>query len=114
MNFEQTLQQWLILDNEIKNYNEKIKEIRTKQKNIEEILTKYAGNNNLLNSHIRISNDRLKFVNTKVTSPLTFKYLEKSLREIIKNEDQVNTIINHIKNSRESKIVPELKRFYNN
>lgn len=114
MNFEQTLQQWLLLDNQIKNYNEKVKEIRTKQKTTEEILTKYAGNNNLLNSPIRISNDRLKFVNTKVTAPLTFKYLDKSLREIIKNEDQVNTIINHIKNSRESKIVPELKRFYNN
>ena len=53
-------------------------------------------------------------MNTKVTQPLTFKYLEKSLGEIIKNSEQVNTIVNHIKNNRDSKIVTELKRFYNN
>jgi len=114
MNFEQTLQQWLLLDNEIKNYNQKLREIRDKQKNIEEILIKHAHNKNLLYSTLKIQDDKLKFVNTKTSSPLTFKYLEKSLGEIIKNSEQVKIIVNHIKNNRESKIVTELKRFYNN
>jgi hypothetical protein len=114
MNFEQTLQQWLLLDNEIKNYNLKLKEVRTKQKTYEELLIKYANNKNLLYSTLKLEDDKLKFVNTKVTPPLTFKYLEKSLGEIIKNGEQVKTIVNHIKSSRESKIVTELKRFYNN
>ena len=114
MNFEQTLQQWLVLDNQIKIYSEKLKEIRNKQKNTEEILTSHASNNNLFHSTIKTTDGKLKFVNTKVTSPLTFKYLEKSLGEIIKNSEQVKLIMNHLKISRESKIVPELKRFYNN
>jgi HD superfamily phosphohydrolase len=114
MNFEQTLQQWLVLDNEIKNYNQKLKEVRIKQKNAEELLIKHANNKNLLNTTLNLQNERLKFMNTKVTQPLTFKYLEKSLGEIIKNSEQVNTIVNHIKNNRDCKIVTELKRFYNN
>jgi len=114
MNFEQILQQWLVLDNEIKNYNQKLKEARIKQKNAEELLIKHANNKNLLNTTLNMQNERLKFMNTKITQPLTFKYLEKSLGEIIKNSEQVNTIVNHIKNNRDSKIVTELKRFYNN
>ena len=51
---------------------------------------------------------------TKVQSPLTFKYLEKSLGEIIKNENQVKQIVEYIKNKREVKVVPEIKRFSNN
>jgi hypothetical protein len=114
MNFEQTIQQWILLDNQIKNYNEKIKELRDKRETIEQKLSQHALNNNLTNSVIKTSDGKLKFINTKITSPLTFKYLEKSLGEIIKNNDQVNAILNYIKNNRESKVVPELKRYYNN
>jgi HD superfamily phosphohydrolase len=114
MNFEQTIQQWLLLDNQIKGYNEKIKELRTKRENIEQKLSQHALNNNLMNSVIKTHDSRLKFVNTKITAPLTFKYIEKTLGEIIKNTEQVNTIVNYIKNNREHKILPEIKRYYNN
>jgi septal ring factor EnvC (AmiA/AmiB activator) len=114
MNFEQTIQQWVLLDNQIKVYNEKLKDLRDKRENLEQKLSQHATNNNLTNSTIKTSDGKLKFVNTKITSPLTFKYLEKSLGEIIKNSEQVNVIVNYIKNNRESKIVPEIKRYYNN
>lgn len=113
MSFEQTINQWVVLDNQIKSYNEKIKELREKKNNIEEHLSQYATKNNLSNSTIQINDGKLKFVNTKITSPLTFKHIEKSLGEIIKNTDQVNTILNYIKKNREYKIVNELKRYYN-
>ena len=35
------------------------------------------------------------------------------LSEIIKNEEQVTTIMNHIKESREIKYIPDIKRTYN-
>jgi hypothetical protein len=114
MNFEQTIQQWVLLDNQIKNYNEKLKELRDKRDTIEEKLSNHVKNNNLTNSIIKTTDGKLKFVNTKITSPLTFKYLEKSLGEIIKNSEQVNSIVNYIKNNRETKNVHELKRYYNN
>lgn len=114
MNFEQTIQQWVLLDNQIKIYNEKLKDLRIKRDVIEQKLSQHATNNDLSNSVIKITDGKLKFVNTKITSPLSFKYLEKSLGEIIKNSEQVNAIINHLKNNREHRIIPELKRYYNN
>jgi hypothetical protein len=114
MNFEQTIQQWVLLDNQIKIYNEKIKELRDKKNVVEQKLSQHAASNDLTNSVIKITDGKLKFVNTKITTPLTFKYLEKSLGEIIKNTQQVNAIINHVKNNRECKIVSELKRYYSN
>jgi hypothetical protein len=114
MNFEQNIQQWIQLDNQIQMYNEKIKELRNKKNLVESHITSYAANNNMLNSSIKFTDGKLKIVNTKIIPPLSFKYLEKSLGEIIKNKDQVNRIILHIRNNRDIRVIPEIKRLSNN
>jgi hypothetical protein len=114
MSFEGQIQQWVDVDNQLKNLNEKVKELRYKRNVLEENITKHASNNNLYNSTIKISDGKLKFTNTRVPEPLTFKYLEKSLSEIIKNESQLKIIIDHLKTNRNVKIVQEIKRFSNN
>jgi hypothetical protein len=81
---------------------------------LEQNITDYASSNNLSNATVKITDGRLKFVNTKIPEPLTFKYLEKCLSEVIKNESQVKIILDHIKENRTFKIVPEIKRFSNN
>ena len=114
MSFENQIQQWVSLDNQLKQLNEKVKDLRDKRNNIEENITSYASENNLSNATVKISDGRLKFTNTKVQEPLTFKYLEKTLGEVIKNESQVKLIVEHLKQKRSVKIVPEIKRFSNN
>jgi hypothetical protein len=113
MSFENQIQQWVQIDNQLKILNDRAKELREKRNNLEGTITNYASSNNLSNAMIQISDGRLKFVNTKVQEPLTFKYLEKTLSEVIKNEAQVNLIMEHIKQKRGVKIVPEIKRFSN-
>jgi hypothetical protein len=114
MSFESQIQQWVSLDNQLKQLNEKVKDLRDKRNNLEENITSYASENNLSNATVKISDGRLKFTNTKVQEPLTFKYLEKTLGEVIKNESQVKLIMEHLKQKRAIKIVPEIKRFSNN
>ena len=114
MSFENQIQQWVSLDNQLKQLNEKVKELRDKRNNLEDNITTYASENNLSNATVQISDGKLKFVNTKVPEPLTFKYLEKTLGEVIKNENQVKLIMEHIRQKREIKVVPEIKRFSNN
>ena len=114
MSFENKVQQWVQLDNQIKKLNEQAKQLRDQRTSLETNLTTYAKTNNMSDSTIKVNNDRLKFVDTKVPEPLTFKYLEKTLGEIIKNESQVQVIMEHIKQKRTIKIVPEIKRFSNN
>ena len=108
------IQQWVQLDNQLKQINEKTKELREKRNILEKNITSYASSNNLSNSTIQISDGKLKFSNTRIPEPLTFKYLEKTLNEVIKNENQVKLIKEHLRQKREIKIVPEIKRFSNN
>ena len=114
MSFEQHIQQWVSIDNQIKQLSDKMKELREKKSTLNDAIFNHVDNSNLSNATVQISDGKIKFVKTKDTQVLTFKYLETCLHEIIKNEDQVNKIIDYIKNKREIKYVAEIKRFYNN
>jgi hypothetical protein len=114
MNFEQQLQQWVTIDNQMKHLNDKMKELREKKNTISEQINTHIENVQLTNTSVNIGDGQLKFVNVKETQPLTFKYLETCLSEIIKNEEQVKKIVDYIKDKREIKYVPEIKRLYNN
>jgi ferritin len=114
MNFEHQIQQWVSIDNQLKSFTEKVKELRDKKNTISQQINQHIETEELSNASIKISDGQLKFVKIKETQPLTFKYLETCLSEIIKNEDQVKKIIEYIKNKREIKYIPEIKRYYSN
>jgi hypothetical protein len=114
MSFEQNIQQWIAIDNQMKIINDKHKELRDKKQSLSNQINSYVETKQLSNSTINISDGKLKFINVKDTQQLTFKYLETCLGEIIKNEEQVKKIIEYVKNKREIKSVPEIKRFYAN
>ena len=110
---EKTIQNWVELDNELKRVNERAKDIRTRKNDIEDKLMTYVENNNMNNSVVNITDGKIKFCETKQTSPLTLGFLEKCLSEVIANQSQVKQIVDYIKSKRETKIVPEIKRYYN-
>lgn len=114
MNFEQQIQQWVTIDNQMKILNDRLKELRDKKNNISEQINTHIETSQLNNASVKISDGQLKFIKVKETQQLTFKYLETCLSEIIKNEEQVKKIIDYIKNKREIKYFPEIKRLYNN
>ena len=113
MSFEQNIQKWVSLDNKIKILNDNLNQLREQRAELSKSLYTYAERNNLNNANIQISDGKLKFVTNKVSNPLSFKYVEKSLGEIISNEEQVKKIVNYLKEHREFKTVQELKRFSN-
>jgi len=114
MNFENQIKEWVQIDNQLKLLNDKTKLLREQRNKLNENIINYANNNDIFNSQIQISDGKLKFTNTKVSSPLTFKYLEKCLGEVIRNENQVKQIMEYVKSKREIKTVAEIKRFSNN
>ena len=113
MSFEQHIQQWVSIDNQMKQLTDKMKELRDKKNTLNDVIFNHVDNSNLSNASVQISDGKIKFIKTKDTQQLTFKYLEICLSEIIKNEDQVNKIVDYVKNKREVKYVPEIKRFFN-
>ena len=114
MSFENKIQQWVQIDNQLKMLNEQVKQLREQRNSLETNLTAYAKTNQLADKTVKVNNDKLKFVDTKVPEPLTFKYLEKTLGEIIKNDTQVQLIMEHIRQKRAVKVVQEIKRYSSN
>ena len=114
MKFEKGIQQWVSIDNQLKILHEKTSELREAKSELSKNIFGYADKNNLRNSIINISDGRLKFINTNVATPLTFKYVEKSLGEIIEDENQVKKIMDYLKKNRDIKTVAEIKRYSTN
>jgi hypothetical protein len=106
MNLDAQLSQWVQLDNQIKELNERTRILREKRGSLEKAIASSSSSNQV----IQHSSGKIKFVETRVQEPLTFKYLERVLGEIIKREDQAQSILEYIKKKREIRIVPEIKR----
>jgi hypothetical protein len=111
MSIENQLREWIVIDDKLRVMYENIKELRAKKTSLTASIQNNLSANNIQNTKLPIGDGHIKVVNTRINEPLTFAYLDKSLRGIIKNEQQVQIIIDHIKNSRSSKTITELKRF---
>lgn len=112
MSFEESIKNWVAIDNEIKNYNNQLKDLRDKRSTISNNIINFASTNNLNNATIQISNGKLRFVEVKQQNPLTYKFIEECLSKCINNEEQVNIIMNFIREQREIKTSVEIKRHY--
>ena len=112
--FQGEIKEWVNLDSQSKLLNEKLKDIRNRKNEISDNIFEFVEGNNLSSSTIKISDGRLKFVQSKQTSPITLGFLETCLMELFNNEDKVGEIMEYIKSKREIKFSSEIKRFYNN
>lgn len=110
--FSMHIKKWVVVDNHSKQLNEKLRELRVVKNDLKKEIFKRSEENNLKNATINITDGRLRFVEVKQTSPLTMKYVEKCLKECINNEEQVETLMSYIKNNRQYKYVPEIKRYH--
>jgi len=112
MSFEEKVKNWVAIDNQLKLLNEKTKELRETKNTMEDSIMTYVRTNKLTNAVVNISDGKLKFVTTKQTAPLTLKFIDDCLSKCIKSEEQVKQIMDYIKDARESKYVPDIKRYY--
>jgi hypothetical protein len=112
MSFEENIKNWVAIDNQIKALLEKTRELRENKNKTEEAIMTYVKTNKLSDAVVNISDGKLKFVNAKQTVPITLKFVEECLFKCIKSEEQVKQIMNYIKDSRETKYSPDIKRYY--
>ncbi len=112
MSLQDNIKEWIKIDNEITSLNSRVKELRESKKPIQSNIVEHIETENLFDATVRISDGRLKFVQQRQSAPLTLRYVEQCLKEKIDDEETVENIMNHIKNSRESKETTAIKRFY--
>ena len=111
--FDKQIQKWIELDNKLKKINSEIKTTREMKNDLEASIMDVINNKKLLNTSITTMDGRLRFVETKTSNPLSLTFIEQCLHEIIPNSSQVQHILKYIKEKREIKINPEIKRYYN-
>ena len=112
MSFEDNIREWVTLDNRIKNSTAELKVLRSQRSTLCNGIIDHVATNNMSHNTIQISDGLLRFQNAKVTSPLTFKFITQCLNECIVDEEQVAKLIQYIKEKREVRFVPEVKRTY--
>lgn len=103
------VQRWVLADTQLKQLNEKIKQMRE---------VKSAANANIMlymkqtqyNGNIKISDGELRIYEKKEYSPLTYSYIEKCLAKIIPDETHVEYIIHYLKDNREVTTNQDIKR----
>jgi hypothetical protein len=112
MSFENNIQSWVQVDNEIKKHNTEVKSLRNKRNELSYNIISYANDNNLNQAIIKISDGDLKFNNIKQTEPLTFKFIKRCLNECIEDDNTVSQLIDYMKEKRKITYKNDIKRSY--
>ena len=112
-NFKENIKEWVKLDNQIKNLNKQISQIRENKSQYLEQILRYYNQQNMTSNSIIISDGRLRISNTKLAKPISIQFLTECLSDIIKDNDDVEKIIDYINEKRNYKIEQNIKRYYN-
>ena len=109
MSFEQTIQEWVKTEQELQELNERIKQLRKTKSELDNKITLYSEEKGART--FRYGSIKMKIVESKISESLTFKYLNQCLRDMIKNEDQVNQMLDYIRRKRNVKTVSHVTTF---
>lgn len=107
------IQKLILLDSQLNILQHKMNLIKNEKKNIEQIIIPQMIQSN--KTKFIHSNKQIILNKTKIYNVFSIKYLEKSLNQLIEDNDIVTSIISYLKENREIKITNEIKiSDYNN
>jgi hypothetical protein len=111
--FKTVMKNWISVDNQIKAATQSLKALRSERAQLTQTVCKTIQTNHWETRKIEAADSQISFTMKKEYPALTFTFLEKHLAEIIPDPDNIKLIVSHLKNKREPKSVPDLKRVYN-
>tara|TARA_Y100000741_G_scaffold332701_1_gene288819 strand:- start:1545 stop:1889 length:345 start_codon:yes stop_codon:yes gene_type:complete len=113
MSLEENIKKWVVLDNQQKELNERIKDIRYKKNNLTgNIITNFSEKN--INSPIiKISDGKLSLIETQQTNVISLKFLLECFNEYFTDEKEGDKLLDFIKSKRRITNVVSIKRIYN-
>ena len=112
--FASNVKKWVLLDSQLKMANEKMKTLREEKNQLGNKICNHLQETGNSHRKIMIHDGDLKVYEKKEYSPLTFSFLEQHLGKIMTDPQQVNYVIQYLKEQREIKTSNDLKRSYKN
>jgi uncharacterized protein YllA (UPF0747 family) len=110
--FAEDIKKWVTLDTQLKVVHEKTKQMREMKSDLQIKIYDYMEKANLLDKKIGIHDGELRFVEKKEQTTLSFGYIERCLGQILSEKEQVDYILQYLKEKRETQVVKELRRTY--
>jgi len=107
-NIIENIKKWNELDNQNRLLLEKQKQIREHKNVLTKNICNYLKQTN--GSTITIMDDKIKYIERKEYSPLTFTYIQECLHKVLTNEEHIKIIMKVLKENRNVKHIEELKR----
>lgn len=101
MSFESTVKDWIAVDKEMRELTTKLHELRVRRGELDKEIITYSEDRNT--KTFKYGEVKMRVVGTNTAESLTFKYLEKCLSDMVKNETHVKQMIDYIKRSRNIK-----------
>lgn len=115
MNIEDSIKNWVVLDNQHKKLNSQIIKLRDEKNELTKNIITYYDLKNAKYPNINISDGKLNFIEQKQTNPLSLKFLEQCFEEFFKSYD-LNSLkeelIEYIKSKRTHTINTTIRRVY--
>jgi DNA repair ATPase RecN len=108
--FVEDVKKWALVDSQLKIVNEKTKKMRELKNELSEKIRNYMSNTNI--DKLKLNDGELRIYEKKEYSPLTFGYIEKTLSTIIADKEQLEYVIQYLKDNREITNSQDIKRTY--
>jgi hypothetical protein len=108
--FVENVQKWLLYEQQLKLVTDKSRQIRESKNSTAESICQYMQTHGLLQNKIKITGGELKICEKKEYSPLTYAYVEECLAKIIPEKENVEFIMDYLKQNREIKITHEIRK----
>lgn len=114
MNFQDKIVDWVKIDNQIRELNDKLKSMRNERTEILNVINNHVEENKMQDTVIELNDSSLRFQTVKTPQPLSLKFIKQCLHECIPNEDDVNKLIDYIKLKRTYKETNDIRRAFKN
>jgi len=112
-NFKEEVKTWIQLDNEIQEYEKKIKELKKRRnKELEPSITTFMVTHNI--SDLNTGTGKIKCTPRNTKQTLNKIYIEENLKKVIQDDNIIQQAMDNILNNREVKTTYKLQIAKNN
>ena len=110
--FNKNVIKWINYDNEIKKYNNKIKNLRSEKNSFEGEILLYIENNNLQDNIFNLPSysSKVQYNTNKSYETISYKFLEDKLNKFFNDSDKASELLEFIKSERKYENKISLKR----
>ena len=107
--FSENIRDLAICNMQLKAINERAKPVRQHKQTVSKYLVEYMTTRNIKTRAVEINSEPMRLVQKNEYSPLTMGFIRNCLEDIMEDADQIDTVMDYLREQRETKTTVELR-----